>query len=562
MAIRVSNESPSAAQAAAEAARRAAEEAARRAAEEAARRAAEEAARLAAEAASSAQGSDAFTSTSTPQGPSLSGETVPAEGSSLLIENTGDGSVNCLDGVGDVLAQAAPDELARSEVLFLTDTRPGAEGETGHVVIHQGDHIYDPATQQWSESADYLRDHPEYQVAGTVPGEVVHSILSAEPGLARQAALEQANLPPHLAQMVVADVGGGLPEPRWLEQGSRPPWFNAAEWNHLVPEDKAAILDEIRADWASHVEAMEPPWMREGTAPPPLSEDWDQLSPEQQQERALSQWEATVQEELAFYFGEIPEGGLPAEEPLLLSTNGAPWGQGMSGEWATYHQEGQDPIAQYLNTGLILGGEGDDYTHGNLCGELSVMSVVGLGIAEGLQNFNALGLTTQDGTAILSDGEALTNSTHLEEFFRQNGWQVVGEDGDGNAPAMKDLNGGHSAANTYNNNHAREPTSEEVQRLLADGGALTVLVNIDGAQDGMLASAGDSADDITHWVSVLAVSENAQGETYVRVYNPYQNREEVYSWEEFQNAWNTPSPSEQGYTYVAARPPETSTDAP
>jgi len=543
--------------AAAEAARRAAEEAARRAAEaarqaaaEAARQAAAEAARkAAAEAARKASTRDTFTSASSSRGPDLSGGTTSSAGSTLLTENSRDSSVNCLDAVGDFLELASPAIRGRSEVLFLEDTRSGAEGQTGHVVIRQGNNIYDPATRQWSEASAYFRSHPEYQQVGSVSGQTVHSILSAEPGPARQAALEKANLPANIAQMVVADSGGELPMPQWLEQGNRPPWFNAAQWNRLVPEDRAAILDGIRADWAEHVEGLEPAWMRDGTAPPPMTANWDMLPAEDQLAIAQSRWDAFVQEEMALYFGEVPSGGSQSQAPLLGSTNGWPWGSGMAGEWASLHQEGQKDIAQFLNTGFILDGEGASYTHGNLCGELSVISVLGSGLASGLQRFSEL----EGGEAILRDGDALTDSSDLEAFFRQNGWQIVGEDGDPANPAMQDLDGDHDSANTYYNNHAADPSPEAVERMLEDGGALVVLVNIDGANDGMLEAVGSSEQDITHWVSVLAVSENAQGETYVRVYNPYQNREEVYSWEEFKSAWN--SPSESGFTYVAARQP-------
>ena len=37
---------------------------------------------------------------------------------------------------------------ARSELVFLDDTRPGAEGDSGHVVIRQGLGVLDPSTNQ------------------------------------------------------------------------------------------------------------------------------------------------------------------------------------------------------------------------------------------------------------------------------------------------------------------------------------------------------------------------------------------------------------------------------
>ncbi|MFY2558030.1 hypothetical protein ACN469_10400 [Corallococcus terminator] len=559
MSTRISKDASPVASASAEQARRAAEEAARRAAEEAARRMLEELTRLAAQAASlDTQKPDTF-KTAQPQtrGPDLATDGTSAPGTSLASENAKDGRVNCLDAVADFLSLAPAVIRARSEVLFLKDSRPGAEGTTGHVVIRQGNNIYDPTTREWTASETYLKQHPEYSIAGSVPGSTVNTILSAPPGPERQAALAKANLPPDIANMVVADTGASLPVPTWLEQGGMPPWLNGA-WHRLDATTQAGILDGIRARWSQHVTDMEPAWIRDPSlAPPPLTENWSQLTPEQQRTTAETHWDTLVQEEMSLYFGSLPETGVAAESPLIGTSRGWPWGAGSVGEWAANHAAGQDPIAQYLNIGAILNGEGKDYTHGNLCGELTALSVMGLELVDGLTRFAGLG---SEYRGILGNGEMLTNSTHLETFLASQGWRIVGQQaGAENDPTMKDLDGNFSASDTYNNNHAKDPTPDAVQRILDDGGSLLVLVNIDGADDGMLESVTTSDRDITHWVSVVDITKNAQGQTYVRVYNPYQNREEVYSWADFKSAWQ--SPSETGFTYVAAMPPD-ATGAP
>ncbi|NTX14820.1 hypothetical protein HUA74_39000 [Myxococcus sp. CA051A] len=554
MSTRISKDASPVANVAAEQARRAAEEAARRAAEEAARRMLEELTRLAAQAASlDAKKPDSF-KTAQPQtrGPDLATDGTSAPGTSLASENAKDGRVNCLDAIADFLSLAPAVIRARSEVLFLKDSRPGAEGTTGHVVIRQGNNIYDPTTREWTASETWLKQHPEYSIAGSVPGSTVNTILSAPPGPEREAALARANLPPEIANMVVADTGTSLPVPAWLEQGGPPPWLHGA-WHHLDATAQASVLNGIRENWSQHVEDMAPAWIRDPSlSPPPLTEDWSELSPEEQRATAEEHWATLVEEEMSLYFGPLPETGVAAETPLIGTSRGWPWGEGSVGEWAANHSAGQDPIAQYLNIGAILNGEGKDYTHGNLCGELSALSVMGMELVDGLTRFANLG---SDYRGILSNGEMLTNSTHLETFLASEGWRIVGQQaGSENDPTMTDLDGSFSATNTYNNNHAQNPTPEAVQRILDDGGALMVLVNIDGADNGMLESVRTSDQDITHWVSVVDITENAQGQTYVRVYNPYQNREEVYSWADFKAAWQ--SPSESGFTYVAAMPPD------
>lgn len=556
MSTRISKDASPVASASAEQARRAAEEAARRAAEEAARRMLEELARLAAQAASlDNQKPDTF-KTAQPQtrGPDLATDGTSAPGTSLASENAKDSRVNCLDAVADFLSLAPAVIRARSEVLFLKDSRPGAEGTTGHVVIRQGNNIYDPTTREWTASETWLKQHPEYSVAGSVPGSTVNTILSAPPGPERQAALARANLPPDIANMVVADTGASLPVPTWLEQGGPPPWMQGA-WHHLDATTQASVLNGIRAQWSQHVDDMAPAWIRDPSlSPPPMTENWSELTPAQQRATAEQSWNTLVQQEMSLYFEGVPAGGIQATPPLIATEQGWPWGAGSAGEWSKFHVAGQPDIAQYLNVGLIINGEGKDSTHYNLCGELAALSVLGSGLEEGLKAFGAQSTAF---ASILANDQLLTTANDLVAFLDHQGWLIAGQDEASTGQAgMENLDGVFNAAEPYFNVHARnEPTPEAVERMLAHGGALLVLVNIDGASDGMLKSEATSGEQITHWVNVVDVAEGVNGETYVRVFNPYQNREEVYSWDDFKTAWQSPG-DQTGFTYVAAKPPD------
>jgi uncharacterized protein YraI len=138
-------------------------------------------------------------------GPVLQPAQPPA--TTLLNENIHDGQINCLDRVGDWLELASPQIRARSEVLLLNDTRPGAEGQSGHAVIRQGDAVFDPATGRNYPSLEaYQKENPQYTVAGSVGGAAMARILSTEPGSpARQEAISRAGIPTALAGMLLAD---------------------------------------------------------------------------------------------------------------------------------------------------------------------------------------------------------------------------------------------------------------------------------------------------------------------------------------------------------------------
>lgn len=131
-----------------------------------------------------------------------------AEASSLLTEDVKDRKVNCLDTAADWVDKASPELLARSEMVFLKDQRPGTEGQTGHVVVRQGEQVLDPTTNKSYESLDaYKKEQPQYTEAGTVSATDAKRIFDTPPGSPERAAeLDKAKLSPELQSMMVADA--------------------------------------------------------------------------------------------------------------------------------------------------------------------------------------------------------------------------------------------------------------------------------------------------------------------------------------------------------------------
>ncbi|MFP2923643.1 hypothetical protein ACLESO_00200 [Pyxidicoccus sp. 3LG] len=189
--------------------------AARRAAEEA-RRAAE-AARRAAEAARKAEEAQKAAEAARKSNTAFEDKPRQAEfdnrlgaeppATSLLTEDAHDGQVNCLDVAADWANKATPELRARSEMIFLEDTRPGEEGQSGHVVVRQGEKVFDPTTKKTYESMDaYKKEQPHYQEAGRLSANHVKKILDAPSGSPERAdALARAKVSPALQKMMVAD---------------------------------------------------------------------------------------------------------------------------------------------------------------------------------------------------------------------------------------------------------------------------------------------------------------------------------------------------------------------
>ncbi len=126
---------------------------------------------------------------------------------SLLSEDADDSEVNCLDRVADWVRLAPPELLARSQVVLLDDTSPGAEGETGHAVIRQGNRILDPSSRRSYEDLDaYLQENPQYREALSLPAQGAAQLFATAPNSPERAqVLSQLGVAPEQQTQALAD---------------------------------------------------------------------------------------------------------------------------------------------------------------------------------------------------------------------------------------------------------------------------------------------------------------------------------------------------------------------
>ena len=76
-----------------------------------------------------------------------------------------------------------------------------------------------------------------------------------------------------------------------------------------------------------------------------------------------------------------------------------------------------------------------------------------------------------------------------------------------------------------------------LKESIQNGNKIIALVNIDKNNEGGLNAKDDTNDPTAHWIEVQDVITTKEGENYVRVYNPYMNREEIYDEKTFMDAW-------------------------
>ncbi len=192
-------------------------------------------------------------------------------------------------------------------------------------------------------------------------------------------------------------------------------------------------------------------------------------------------------------------------------------------------------------------------TNFNLCGPFALAALIGswsgkaVDMADFLTRFaNMKYKYGPSGKDILAKGQT-TSTGQLAEFLEKEfRWdaRVRGRDGV-DAARWKTAPGGGP------------PRVEEIANLLNMGRGLTALIYI---QSGLLAplAEGQADNRVAHWVNILQIFRSSAGEI-VRIYNPYKNREELYTWEYFKRSWF----GDQGnYLALESKPPKPLTNTP
>ena len=195
-----------------------------------------------------------------------------------------------------------------------------------------------------------------------------------------------------------------------------------------------------------------------------------------------------------------------------------------------------DDPRQYGNLSAFIPGFGYSTRQTNLCGQIVVAALTGKPLEDILLNYS------QEGTG----AERLRNNTATrpDEIARlinsQPGWsaQIKGLDG-----------------NYWIGGPSSSPSLSEINQYLDDGKKVIALVKIDSNEKnyGPLRFNGQTG----HWVSIQDVALSNQK---IQIYNPFNDQEQIYNWENFKDAWEDEG-SHTIYNYVAivANPPVIST---
>jgi hypothetical protein len=368
--------------------------------------------------------------------------------------------------------------------------------------------------------------------------------------------------------------------PVWARTLGRPPWIDQADWRDMSWEQRQQIIREYQQAWMEQQARIDrlttPPWERDERwlwavaginpdlagldgmlEPGEIREIKDQLVlTRQEYER---KWAEFLESQSLYKFGvgdDLSEAfliylfGLEGAAAYGLNVHVAPDGTATGGVSSQSQRVLQDyqferlsggNHAQDINLNLIEGFRGKGYginsgdlagVHYNLCGEIVASVTAGVDPVDGLIAFEQ----TSRGAEILGDHTVGTNSNELIDLLQEYGWEGerLGNAGD---------------PYPWSDDRGWEPKPDQVGDHLQEGRAVIALVNLEKLN--AFVEPVDGRNDATHWVSILQVVTGSDGAASVRIFNPYENREEWYSFDHLVESW-TPGPN---YRAVVATPP-------
>jgi len=341
-----------------------------------------------------------------------------------------------------------------------------------------------------------------------------------------------------LAIRATVDQLAGLTNlPNWLRLGRRPPWVDPREWRHMPVDDQQAMLEGYRRQWAQFLVARTQGSFRPSQGGLPY-----------------------LEEMFGIYLFGVPADSLNAEtgqqvRPFLPSVSlfllpkmpdGRGYGLGRHQyqdlrEYVENLRNSADPRDWELaDAAELVQTQPWSTQHFNLCG------LDAAGYAVGVRDMMEVYVSF----AAVNEDMLITNDTawtyEIRDLYRESGWD---------AEQIGRFAGSEQVVWLHwdEENRLAFPTFENVETKLAEGYAITPLVGVDAANR-TLSADPDAA--VGHFVTISETMVTRDGTQLVRVYNSLEHREEIYTWDWFDQIWRNAGGNSGGQA-VIARPLDT-----
>jgi len=376
---------------------------------------------------------------------------------------------------------------------------------------------------------------------------------------------------------------------QWQQTFSRPPWISPAVWRRLNREERAEIVLAARRAYDAQNERIArmrtPPWEKDlnwlwGVTGinPHLFESRGLLGVEdiseyeaylEQVKREYEQeWANFLENQSVYKFGvgddlteafliymfglegALQYGAVPIESSRgefigLIVAEDQRWLDpykldleeiGIITEESRHAQDfNLDMIPEFSDKGYGSNRLDDKGVHYNLCGQIGSAIIMDVDPVEALIAFDGI----PGGRDILLDPHEGTNPDNLIALLAEYGWEGERVGYAEDPYPWREFNG-----------DSFHPKYEQVADHLIKGRSINALVNLDTGSDYI--EPVDKTADAGHWSPIIQVMTTRDDSQLVRLYNPYQDREEWYTFDYLVKSW-TPSAN---YMAVVATPPE------
>jgi uncharacterized protein YukE len=355
-----------------------------------------------------------------------------------------------------------------------------------------------------------------------------------------QAALAGMERLLQLNQAFIAEYGDSPLVPQYLINGTRPPWIPIEAWREMNWATRKMIIDAVRADWARFLANRTPGSFRHAAYDADYLEEMfmiymfglpaSHFDPRTEQQR-----EPYYPVNALYSKPELPDGTEAYPDRLFTKYQY----QDLEAYLSDLEEKG---ILDDIGLSEVL----DEIkttnwsrAHYNLCGLDSAGFAVGVDyMVEAYVAF-----------ANIDEPMLIKNETtwtyQIRDLYREMGWEA------------EQIGRFASTEHTTwlhwdENNRLSYPTFEQVEAKLQEGYVITPLVGVDSAT-GYLTSNENAATG--HFINIIETTKTRDGTELLRVYNSMHHREEIYTWDVFDNIWQHAGGNSGGQAAIA-RPPE------
>jgi len=309
--------------------------------------------------------------------------------------------------------------------------------------------------------------------------------------------------------------------PLYLLRGSKPPHTSDLEWWRLTPYERETYLESLRLEWARFLAGRSV-----------------------SQVHAVRPTRELLEEEFQIYLFGLPKGFGPVEKPLSALP-----------EYPAASFDADHGVAQYFPVTFLGENFPKPLNHYNLCGLLSIGHIMNGSYENVIGTFRDLRTTVSwveevDGQEVVktsaSGGDMLRHNAgaslaNLEDLLKDYGWEAETIGKYESDPLW-----------WHENDRTLDATAAHVAAYLDEGKTIIPLINLEGhaaaVNHGFLEANyptdGGPHKRTNHFVEILEVFPTRDGSQVVRVFNPFYNREEFYTWDHFSRAWDGPGVGE------------------